>query len=375
METRARYSLIGLFTLAVIGAGFMFVYWLNSAGGFGARMSYAIRYDGQVAGLLKGSAVLFNGVRVGEVTGLSLSPDRPEEVLVEIAVERATPVRADTRVGIDFQGLTASPVVAMNGGSTKSPLLASDPSRPVPILVAEKNAGQGTMQAARDVLRKIDGVVSDNAEPVKSLIANIDKFSGALARNTERVDGIFAGLERLTGGGAKAPPRFFDLTPAKSFTGLAKIPTTQLLMQEPTALIMLDSEKVAVTGVAPGQASALPGGQWPDMLSKLVHTRIVQSFETAGYMRVLARVPEGTRNDFRLAIDIRRFQIVARDAPTAEVELAARVFNADGGLVEARVFRASSALSSLDPDLAIKGLDEAFARVAGDLVVWTCGLI
>ena len=35
MEIKARYVLIGLFTLASIVAGFAFVYWLETTGGLG----------------------------------------------------------------------------------------------------------------------------------------------------------------------------------------------------------------------------------------------------------------------------------------------------------------------------------------------------
>ena len=68
METRARYALIGLFMLAVILASFGFVYWLENKGGFAERKTYQVRFQGSVSGLLIGSAVLFNGIRVGEVT-------------------------------------------------------------------------------------------------------------------------------------------------------------------------------------------------------------------------------------------------------------------------------------------------------------------
>ena len=71
MEIRARYVQIGAFTLAVIAAGFAFVYWLNNAGGLRERTVYQIRFESSVSGLLVGSAVLFNGIRVGEVTGLA----------------------------------------------------------------------------------------------------------------------------------------------------------------------------------------------------------------------------------------------------------------------------------------------------------------
>ena len=37
METRAPYTLIGLFVVAAIAAVFGFVYWLNNVGGLGER--------------------------------------------------------------------------------------------------------------------------------------------------------------------------------------------------------------------------------------------------------------------------------------------------------------------------------------------------
>ena len=44
MEIKARYVLIGLFTLASIVAGFAFVYWLETTGGLGKRTSYKVRF-------------------------------------------------------------------------------------------------------------------------------------------------------------------------------------------------------------------------------------------------------------------------------------------------------------------------------------------
>ena len=124
MEIRARYVQMGAFTLAVLVAGFAFVYWLNNAGSLRDRAVYRVRFEGSVSGLLKGSAVLFNGIRVGEVTRLDLNPTDPRQVQVIIAVDRNAPVRVDTTVSIDFQGLTGSPVVSLAGGKSEQ-LLAS----------------------------------------------------------------------------------------------------------------------------------------------------------------------------------------------------------------------------------------------------------
>ena len=131
MEIRARYIQMGVFALFVLVAGFAFVYWLNNAGALRDRAVYRVLFEGSVSGLQRGSAVLFNGIRVGEVTRLDLDGAAPRQVHVTIAVSRGVPVRADTLVFIDFQGLTGSPVVArgrqvgpaarLNQGRTAAP--------------------------------------------------------------------------------------------------------------------------------------------------------------------------------------------------------------------------------------------------------------
>ena len=89
METRAPFIIVGAFVLAAIGAVFGFVYWLHNTAGTGARTVHHIQFDGSVSGLLVGAAVLFNGIRVGEVTHLGLAADSPRQVDATIAVASA----------------------------------------------------------------------------------------------------------------------------------------------------------------------------------------------------------------------------------------------------------------------------------------------
>ena len=115
METRAPYVLTGSFVLAAILAVFGFVYWLNNSGGIGPRTNYHVQFQGPVPGLLVGAGVLFIGIRFGEVTQLGLAADNPRFVNATISVASTTPVRTDTKVGLDFQGLTGVPVVTLVG--------------------------------------------------------------------------------------------------------------------------------------------------------------------------------------------------------------------------------------------------------------------
>ena len=61
-------------------------------------------FDSSVSGLQVGGNVLFNGIRVGEVTNLRLDPDKPSQVVAMLAVNKSTPIRSDTRVGLEFAG-------------------------------------------------------------------------------------------------------------------------------------------------------------------------------------------------------------------------------------------------------------------------------
>jgi len=384
METRAPYALIGLFVLAVIGAVFGFVYWLHNTGGLGERAVYRVRFENTVSGLLTGAAVLFNGIRVGEVTALGLNPGNPREVMATIAVVATTPVRSDTEAGLEFQGLTGVPVIALKGGASGATPLATSSSGP-PVLVADPAAGQSMTEAARQALRRLDALLADNAGDLKSAIANLNTFTGALARNSDRVDAILTGLERMTGGGAaKATvPNYFNLNAPRTFPPSERPAKSQLIVLEPTALLALDTQRIII---APGASdgAAPDNAQWSDTIPKLVQAKVVQSFENSNYLGAVARPLEGLNADYQLAIDLRSFQVstveaTADKAPpsglVAHVEFAAKVLGENGRIIGSRTFEAAVPAPDAKAPAAAAALDAAFGKAVTGLVVWVAGVI
>jgi phospholipid/cholesterol/gamma-HCH transport system substrate-binding protein len=226
METKANYVLIGFFTLGVLAAGFAFVHWFRSIGRATVSASYHVIFQGPVGGLRNGATVQFNGMRVGEVSGLELNRDDPKQVIATIKVDANTPVRSDTTVGLDFQGLTGIAAIGLKGGDpTAGPL--PEGSDGVPTLVADISATQDITASAREVLRKLDSFVSDNSGTVHTSLKNIESFTETLKSNSERIDRILttvdksmAGIELLTGNGDdKNPGQISDTL--KSFKTLA----------------------------------------------------------------------------------------------------------------------------------------------------------
>lgn len=368
METRAPFLVVGAFVLAAIVAVFGFVYWLHNSGGLGARTIYQVQFNGPVPGLLVGAGVLFNGIRVGEVTALGLATDNPQQVNATISVTTTTPVRADTKVGLDFQGLTGVPVIALEGGKERTAPAT------MPVLVAEPGAGQSMTQAARDALKRVDTVLAENAEPLHSTIANLQVFAEGLAKNTPRIDGILTGVERMTGGGPPAPPKtMLDLHVPERFALPTAVLKRQFTLPEPTTVVMFDTQRLVVTPTGkeyPGFADV----QWADSIPKLLQERLIQSFENFDIAHAPLRGQEGGEAGSQLLIDIRNFAVSAEAQPVAEISFSARLLDNSGHVVAARLFSEHRPLEALTPAAAHAALDSAFGAVATGLVGWVAGI-
>jgi phospholipid/cholesterol/gamma-HCH transport system substrate-binding protein len=289
-----------------------------------------------------------------------------------IAITANTPVRADTKAGLDFQGLTGVPVITLQGGTT--PLSAAQKSSAEPyVLVADPMAGQSMTNAARDTLRRLDTILADNSEAIHSTMTNLSTFTDALARNSGKLDTIVAGLERLTGGGpANGPQTVYDLTVPTQFAALGDAPRGQLVVAEPTALIALETRKFLIRP-NPSDDPTFAKAEWSDNTPKLLQTKIIQAFENAGLSQAVSRPAEGLAADKQLALDIRKFQISTTPEPTAEVEFAAKIVSDQGRILGAKVFHTSVPVKVVNAAAAAAALDEAFGKSATELVTWAAG--
>jgi phospholipid/cholesterol/gamma-HCH transport system substrate-binding protein len=196
METRANFVLIGSFTLAVIAAAFGFVLWFQSLHTTKARSPIRIVFEGPATGLRNGGSVNFNGIRVGEVISVKL--DNPRRVVALAMVENKAPIRKDTLVGLEFQGLTGVAAISLKGGEEAAPAVPLDEDG-VPVLTADPNALQDVTEAIRATLQNVNRIVSDNQDSVKNSLRNLETFTAALARNSEKIDNVMLKVDGVMG--------------------------------------------------------------------------------------------------------------------------------------------------------------------------------
>src|ERR1700759_3845620 len=196
METRANFVLIGSFTLAVIAAAFGFVMWFQSLHTTKTRVPLRIVFEGPAAGLRTGGSVNFNGIRIGEVTSVKL--ENPRRVVALAMVENNSPIRKDTLVGLEFQGLTGVAAISLKGGEEAAPAVPLDEDG-IPVLTADPNKLQDVTEAIRGTLQNINRVVADNQAAVKNSLKNLETFTSSLARNSERIAAIMGQVDGLMG--------------------------------------------------------------------------------------------------------------------------------------------------------------------------------
>jgi phospholipid/cholesterol/gamma-HCH transport system substrate-binding protein len=206
METRASFVLIGSFTLTVIAAAFGFVLWFQSLHTTKARSPLRIVFEGPAAGLRNGGSVNFNGIRVGEVVSVTL--DNPRRVIALAMVENNAPIRKDTLVGLEFQGLTGVAAISLKGGEETAPGVPMDDDG-IRTLTADPNALQDVTEAIRGTLQNINRVVADNQEAVRNSLRNLETFTSSLARNAEKIDNV---MLRVDGVMSKADNFMLGLT-------------------------------------------------------------------------------------------------------------------------------------------------------------------
>lgn len=195
METRARYVLVGLFTLLSLAAGLAFLLWLARVEINRAFAQYDIVFD-SVAGLSEASIVRYNGVDVGTVLAIALDAEDPSLVRVRIEINAATPVRKDTVARLSSQGVTGVSFVALEGGSPDSEQLVPVPPAEVPVITSQPSVVQELTDAAPDLLKEAIDLIEDirgfttpeNRVAVTNILQNVQTL-------TSRIDTLSARLE------------------------------------------------------------------------------------------------------------------------------------------------------------------------------------
>lgn len=199
MERNAHYAAVGLATVTILVLLAVFVVWL-------ARFSFNQEYDvydvlftDPVRGLSVGGEVHFNGIRVGEVTDLTLDRETGNQVIARVRLDEGIPVRTDSRAQLEPLGITGVNYIQITSGTPGGPLLKDQfPDGVTPVIqsqpspIAELLQGSGTvLSQAVDALNRINRVLSDdNIRSFSATVQSVETVAAELEARREIFDDL-----------------------------------------------------------------------------------------------------------------------------------------------------------------------------------------
>jgi len=208
---RATNLVIGTTTLAVLAAGLVGMLVVQKVRTVRNQSPIRIVFDGSASGLRKGGGVNFDGVPAGQI--LSIKLENPRKIVVMAMLDNSAPIRKDTVVGIEFQGLTGVAAISLVGGAPSAPPVPLDADG-VPMLTADLREQQ---ESVVDTLHRVDNFLIENRESIKDAMLSAESYTASLKSKADAIDSILgkadtafagfdSGMDRIT----NALPGFAD---------------------------------------------------------------------------------------------------------------------------------------------------------------------
>jgi phospholipid/cholesterol/gamma-HCH transport system substrate-binding protein len=182
---RASNLVIGTTMLAVIGAALGGVIAFQKIKGARNQGQLRIVFNGSASGLRKGGTVTFDGVPAGQI--LSIKLENPRKIVALVRLDNSAPLRKDTAVGIEFQGLTGVADIALVGGAPAAPPVPLDQDG-IPVLTADWSE----QQSITDTLHNVDNFLIDNRQTIKDSLLSFESYTASLKSKSDAIDSILS---------------------------------------------------------------------------------------------------------------------------------------------------------------------------------------
>jgi phospholipid/cholesterol/gamma-HCH transport system substrate-binding protein len=213
---RATNLAIGTTTLAIIAAGFITMLAVQKIRAVRNQSPMRIVFNGSASGLRKGGFVNFDGVPAGEITSIKL--ESPTRIVAMVLIDNSAPIRKDTAIGIEFQGLTGVAAISLVGGAPAAPPVPLDADG-IPVLTADWSE----QQSITDTLHNVDHLIVDNQSTIKDGLLSFESYTASLKSKGDAIDRVMAKADDAFAGFDSVMAKIDDAIP-----GLADGKTEEL---------------------------------------------------------------------------------------------------------------------------------------------------
>jgi len=202
METRSNYVMVGTVTVALLVGVLLFIVWLAGLSNK-ATKCYDIYFAQGVGGLNKGSNVSFSGVPVGQITKISLLPNRPEFVWVRVEVDEQTPVLQGTTAPITGVGFTGVSEIQLDGAVRGSPPISQPGPQGCPVVPSSTSGLGALLNSAPELVERLQRLTErltellgdKNQNAISDILENIDVTTAELRKRSPELGDTIAEIK------------------------------------------------------------------------------------------------------------------------------------------------------------------------------------
>lgn len=147
----------------------------------------------------------------------------------------------------------------------------------------------------------------------------------------------------------------------------------QLVVVKPSAARVVDSPRINVRP-SPSELEVYKGVSWAQPATDMLDDALVRGFEDSGRVAGVARATTGIRADYKLALDVRRFEADYRGQPTpaALIEVNAKLIHViDQRVVADRTFRQEQPVPTTATADVARAFEQGLQAMTTELVGWT----
>src|SRR5690606_38632296 len=137
-----------------------------------------------------------------------------------------------------------------------------------------------------------------------------------------------AGCSLLGGGNGRERATIYAPDPRVTLDASAPSVSWQLSLTTPLAARMIDSSRIAVSP-APGEMQVYRGASWAKTPTDMLQDALLRALEDSGRIPAVARQGAGISADYKLVIDLRRFEAdyAGNAVPSAAIEFNAKLIH------------------------------------------------
>ncbi|MCR8710212.1 MlaD family protein [Aliarcobacter butzleri] len=216
MDTKINFFKIGLFVSSLFTLLVIFIFWLGKYGLEDKKYDdYSIFFSESVSGLNIGSSIKFMGFEVGTVKDIKINPFNSEEILIDIQIQKGTPIKEDNFAILGNLGITGLKYIELKGGSNNSKLLGEN-QYGMKVIKSKTSALTTFVDSTEDITKEITILLGqmkkvlndENISNFSSLLSkseksmeNIEQFSAYLVKNEKKIDELITSMKNFANTG------------------------------------------------------------------------------------------------------------------------------------------------------------------------------